>query len=57
MSPGGEGKEGQEEICIFKTRGLKTTTPRRQASCDVQHNVLLKYRNPPPNGGSCSLLH
>lgn len=32
------------------------TLPRIQASCDVQHNVLLKYQNPPPNGGSCSLI-
>lgn len=31
--------------------------PHGQASCDVQHNVLLKYRNPPPNGGSCSRPH
>lgn len=45
------------EICIFENRGLKTIMPRRQASCDVQHNVLVKYRNPPPNGGSCSRLH
>ncbi|KAL4699000.1 hypothetical protein H8959_011657 [Pygathrix nigripes] len=36
---------------------LEMTMPRRQASCDVQHNVLLNYRDPPPNGGSGSLLH
>lgn len=58
-SGGGVGAPGKGgglgEICIFKNGGSETTLPRRQASCDVQHNVLLKYRNPPPNGGSCSL--
>lgn len=51
--------EGQprENLHFLKPRFKKPITPQRHASCDVQHNVLLKYRNLPPNGGFCSWLH
>lgn len=48
----------KKRFTFLKTAASKTAiTPRRQASCDARHNVLLNCRNPPPNGGSCSRPH